>query len=159
MHHDRGVRALAAAGQPVDVVAGALTRVRAHDHHVEGLAGLGEIGLVGPIVSELLLDVEHVEVLGEVAVGVDGEETHAEREDEDPVAEQAQEAMLVLGLATMAAVRFCVAQLDFSLNAGGLRGGLRPMNGNAAHQIVRFNPESAKTASDRAWQDVRHPPQ
>ena len=74
VEHDRGVGTLTAAGEVVDVVALAVAGVGAHHQDVERLLRRVELLLVRPVL-QLVVDVDHVEVVVEVAVDVDHAET------------------------------------------------------------------------------------
>ena len=83
VEHDRGVGALAVAGEAVDVVALAVASVRPHDQQVDGLLRTVVHGELVRAVGQLLLHVDDVQVVVEVAVEVDAAQTEHEAERDD----------------------------------------------------------------------------
>ena len=84
VEHDGGVRALPVAGEPVDVVALAVAGVRAHHEQVDRLLRPGiHRDLVGTV-GQLRLDVDHVEVVVEVAVEVHPTQSEDQAERGEP---------------------------------------------------------------------------
>ena len=121
--HDRGVRPLAAAGQAVDVVAGAVAAVGAHHQDVDRVLRALDLDLLGPVLAQLGAEVLDVEVAVEVAVEERDAETgdHAEDHDRreqhlgDGVRPAAPAAALALPVAVAVAVVGGRRQLSSSL--------------------------------------------